>query len=210
MAYAHRRIHDADAHIMETPDWLHTHADPGLREKLAPTHVATVRPGEDKLIERFRAQHADPEYRAQDEEQLMLRKNWAATGSFISEDRPGALDLLAQDHSVTVDSPCLYDELLARGQRLARDAGAAYRYIECRVEDLEELDRRLRSRTPLPSQLRGVRSSPPPGTGKDRAGDEVFLAWIRGTKRPETPYLVVDGMQPLARYEERALAYLRG
>ena len=124
----------------------------------------------------------------------------------------GALagDLLAQGHSVIVDSPCLYDELLARGQRLAREARAAYRYIECRVEDLEELDRRLRSRTPLPSQLRGVRSAPPPpGTGKGRVGDEVFLAWIRGMKRPETPYLVVDGMQPLARCVERALAYLR-
>ena len=27
MPYAHRRIHDADAHVMETPDWLQAHAD---------------------------------------------------------------------------------------------------------------------------------------------------------------------------------------
>ena len=94
MAYAHRRIHDADAHILETPDWLAAHAEAELRERLAPTHVGTVRPGEDQLIEDFRAKHSDPEYRAQDEEQLMLRKNWAATGSFIREDRPLALDLL--------------------------------------------------------------------------------------------------------------------
>ena len=121
-----------------------------------------------------------------------------------------AADLLGQGRSVILDSPCLYDELLERGQRLAREADAAYRYIECVVEDLDELDRRLRCRTPLPSQLRGVHGSPPPGTGKGRAGDEVFLAWIRGMKRPETPYLVVDGMQPLARCVKRALAYLRG
>lgn len=94
MPYAHRPIHDADAHFMETPDWFHAFADPGVREKLSPVFVATVGPGEDELIARFRAQHADPAYRAEDEAQLLLRKNWAATGSFLKEDRPRALDLL--------------------------------------------------------------------------------------------------------------------
>lgn len=94
MPYAHRPIHDADAHFMETPDWFHAFADPGVREKLPPVFVATVGPGEDRLIARFRAQHADPAYRAEDEAQLLLRKNWAATGSFLKEDRPRALDLL--------------------------------------------------------------------------------------------------------------------
>jgi predicted TIM-barrel fold metal-dependent hydrolase len=87
-------MHDADAHVMETPDWLAAHADPGVREKLPPVYVATVRPGEDRMLDKFRAQHADPAYRAQDEEQILLRKNWSATGSFIAEDRPRALDLL--------------------------------------------------------------------------------------------------------------------
>lgn len=94
MPYAHRPIHDADSHFMETPDWFHAFADPGVREKLPPVFVATVGPGEDRLIARFRAQHADPAYRAEDEAQLLLRKNWAATGSFLKEDRPRALDLL--------------------------------------------------------------------------------------------------------------------
>ncbi|MEY2459439.1 MAG: hypothetical protein QOG30_1269, partial [Acidimicrobiaceae bacterium] len=26
-----RVVHDADAHIMETPNWLRDHADPGIR-----------------------------------------------------------------------------------------------------------------------------------------------------------------------------------
>jgi predicted TIM-barrel fold metal-dependent hydrolase len=94
MPYAHRPMHDADAHVMETPDWLVAHADPGVREKLPPVYVATVRPGEDRMIDTFRARHADPAYRAQDAEQILLRKNWAATGSFIPEDRTRALDLL--------------------------------------------------------------------------------------------------------------------
>jgi len=92
--YAHRPIHDADAHFMETPDWFHAHADPDVRAKLPPVYVSTVKPGEERGIEALRARHADPAWRADEAEQLLLRKNWAATGSFIKEDRPRALDLL--------------------------------------------------------------------------------------------------------------------
>jgi predicted TIM-barrel fold metal-dependent hydrolase len=56
--------------------------------------LATTKPGEDRRIENCRRDHGDPAYRAHDAEQIMLRKNWAATGSFIKEDRPRALDLL--------------------------------------------------------------------------------------------------------------------
>ena len=36
MSYADgRTIHDADAHVMEPPDWLVPYADPGLRERVA-------------------------------------------------------------------------------------------------------------------------------------------------------------------------------
>lgn len=94
MPYAQRPTHDADAHVMETPDFLAAHADPEIRPKLPPVVLAGVRPGERDLIERFRAKHADPAYRAEDEAQILLRKNWAATGSFLAEDRPRALDLL--------------------------------------------------------------------------------------------------------------------
>jgi predicted TIM-barrel fold metal-dependent hydrolase len=94
MPYAHRPIHDADAHVVETPEWLTPFADPGLRDKLKPIFVASVKPGEEQLIERFERKHRDPEYRARDAEEILTRKNWAATGSFLKEDRPRALDLL--------------------------------------------------------------------------------------------------------------------
>ncbi len=87
-------IHDADSHVMEGPDsWLEF-ADPGVRERMRPLYTATTKPGEDDLIEQFRSQHADPEFRERDADEIMLRKNWKATGSFIKEDRPHALDLL--------------------------------------------------------------------------------------------------------------------
>lgn len=95
MPYAEGRvIHDADAHVMETPDWFEPYADPEVRPKLQPLYVASVKPGEDQFIDHFREQHADPDYRAKDADEIMLRKNWKATGSFIAEDRPRALDLL--------------------------------------------------------------------------------------------------------------------
>ena len=88
-----RLIHDADAHIVEPPDWLMVHADAPLRPRIAPLYAAQTADGRD-LIEMFESRHRDSEYRSADGEQIMLRKNWAATGSFISSDRPAALDLL--------------------------------------------------------------------------------------------------------------------
>src|SRR5437660_2957158 len=95
MAYAEgRTIHDADSHVMETPDWFSAFADPGVRERIPPLFVATVAPGEDSFIGELRRKHQDPEFRARDAEEIMVRKNWRATGSFVKEDRPRALDLL--------------------------------------------------------------------------------------------------------------------
>src|SRR3954466_16004855 len=87
-------IHDADAHVVETPDFFFDFADPDVRERLQPLYVSTVKPGEEGFIEELRRQHRDPEFRARDEAEIMLRKNWKATGSFLKEDRPRALDLL--------------------------------------------------------------------------------------------------------------------
>ena len=89
-----RVVHDADAHVMETPDWLLRCADPSIRDRIPQLHLATTKPGEERLIAHFTRKHRDPAYRAHDAEEIMLRKNWAATGSFLKEDRPQALDLL--------------------------------------------------------------------------------------------------------------------
>src|ERR1019366_1183323 len=45
-------------------------------------------------FDRLRERHASSEYRAVEGAEIMARKNFAATGSFIAEDRPRALDLL--------------------------------------------------------------------------------------------------------------------
>ena len=89
-----RLVHDADAHVVETPTFFRDYADPDIRERIPPLYVMNVAPGEADMIEHFRTRHADPEFRERDEAEIMTRKNWKATGSFIAEDRPKALDLI--------------------------------------------------------------------------------------------------------------------
>lgn len=95
MPYAQdRAIHDADAHIMETPNWIEAFATQRaarhFRENFA---IGGTNLAEDEIAKAKHLQR-DPEYRANDEAELMARKNWRATGSFEASDRSRALDLL--------------------------------------------------------------------------------------------------------------------
>ena len=107
MPYSEGRVvHDADAHIMETPTWLRDHAEVAFRDRLPVLRYTsgnelrqTGDPAEqlrdlDSAFDRLREKHASAAYRADEEPEIMARKNFAATGSFIAGDRPRALDLL--------------------------------------------------------------------------------------------------------------------
>jgi predicted TIM-barrel fold metal-dependent hydrolase len=99
-------VHDADAHVMETPTWLIDHADPDVAARLEPlrypsgNELRQTGDVDEQLadlrgaFERLSSRHASSEYRATEEAEIMARKNFAATGSFLAGDRPRALDLL--------------------------------------------------------------------------------------------------------------------
>ncbi len=111
MAYIERRVHDADAHIMEPPTWLRDHADPDIRERIAiPTYAnelaqtGEARAGDapdpellDQIFDRLAARHRSDEFLADEAAEVMNRKNFAATGSFLAEDRPRVLDFIGVD-----------------------------------------------------------------------------------------------------------------
>ena len=101
-----RIVHDADAHIMETPGWLVAHAEPAVRDRIEPLRYSsgnelrqTGDPDEqlrdlDAAFERLAERHRSDEYTADEAAEIMNRKNFAATGSFLADDRARALDLL--------------------------------------------------------------------------------------------------------------------
>ncbi|HRW07371.1 MAG TPA: ATP-binding protein [Caldilineaceae bacterium] len=119
-----------------------------------------------------------------------------------------ASHLLQQGHSVIFDSPCFYEELLERGQRLAAESGATYRYIECVLNDLTELDRRLRTRERMPSQVAGVYAQPTAGSGKTESGEVLFQGWIARMKRPHGKYLTLDTTLPADQWIAHAIRYV--
>lgn len=144
MAYVeHRTVHDADAHILETPDWLDPFLASGVRAKMPPLLLSAVRPGEHLLIDEARRDHLDPAYRALDEEQILLRKNWNATGSFLKEDRPRALDLLGFASQLVFNTFLSgYLEALERGDDVALLGEVAAGHNRAMV-DFCSTDRRL-------------------------------------------------------------------
>jgi predicted TIM-barrel fold metal-dependent hydrolase len=92
MAYVEGRlVYDADSHIHEPPGYAESYADPSIRARLA-ERLATFRnaPGQEEAL----AKQRDPEFRAKDAEEILLRKNSLAVGAVIPEDRSRALDLL--------------------------------------------------------------------------------------------------------------------
>jgi len=111
-----RVVHDADAHIMEPPTWLRDHADPDIRDRIRPldlgggNELKQTGSVEEQLADldatfaRLVQRHRSDEYRAVEDQEIMLRKNYAATGSFLPDDRTRALDLLGFDSQLVFNT----------------------------------------------------------------------------------------------------------
>ncbi len=108
MPYAQgRTVHDADSHLMELDGCLDDFFDPKLRDRFRALPYLKKKDGDLEWSRRARAAQADAAFRASETENLLLRKNYEALGSFIAADRPKALDLLGFASQLVFTTYCL-------------------------------------------------------------------------------------------------------
>ncbi|MEU4604121.1 AAA family ATPase [Kribbella sp. NPDC023972] len=120
-----------------------------------------------------------------------------------------ARHVLAQGHSVVMDSPCFWPRILTEGMEIAGEHDAAYRYIECQVRDLKVLDERLRRRPRLRSHRRGV-DYPPVDLGDELVdGEALFRNGMDRVQRPSGDYLQLDMHRPLSEVLPEVDIYLK-
>lgn len=88
-----RKIHDADAHIFETPDWLIRYVEPSIRSRLKPLNLHGK---ESSIAEATDFQRSDEpsEADADGDPSNILARNWDSLGAFNPQKRRRALDLL--------------------------------------------------------------------------------------------------------------------
>lgn len=133
-----RTIHDADSHVMEFPDRILDFMASGHREALSP--FVTQR--SQAFIDEMTASHADPAFRASAADQVLLRKNHQALGSFLKEDRPLALDALGFTSQLVFTTDALGNYGLEDGRHnaLACETARAHNRM---MADFCSVDRRL-------------------------------------------------------------------
>ena len=61
---------------------------------------------------------------------------------------------LSKGVSVIIDTSCYLEETLAKGLALAEKYEADYKYIECRVDSYEDIERRIKTRENKESQMK--------------------------------------------------------
>ena len=104
---------------------------------------------------------------------------------------------LDMGHNVILDSPCIHDVALTTGQGLAKKYGIQYKYVECQLRDMTQIDMRLRQRSALLSQNRLIQSR------------EQFEKSFGNSKRPSSErFLIVDTSLPMSTYLEEVLAFV--
>lgn len=104
---------------------------------------------------------------------------------------------LSQGQDVVFDSPCLYQEMIDRGTDLSKKYNVKYKYVECYLNDIHEINYRLKNRERMISQIREVKS------------EEIFKYTIENSKKPsEYKCMVIDTGKPLESYINDVMKYI--
>jgi predicted kinase len=104
---------------------------------------------------------------------------------------------LSQGHSTILDSPCFYTEMVEKGVELSKKHNASYKYVECYLNEIQEIQNRLKKRTRMISQIQQV------------ASEQAFLEWVDNSKRPsDIQCLRVDSGKPIDSYIDEVILYI--
>ena len=104
---------------------------------------------------------------------------------------------LSLGHSVIFDSPCLYEEMITKGTSLTEKYHVKYKYVECYLDDYNEINTRLKHRDSMISQIKAVTS------------EKAFRHTIENSKKPENKKcLLVDTSKPMKSYLHTVIKYL--
>lgn len=105
--------------------------------------------------------------------------------------------LLSQGQAVIFDSPCLYEEMVEKGTILSKKYNVKYKYVECYLDDSDEINFRLRNRERMVSQIKEIYS------------EESFRYTIKNSKKPSGyKCLLVDTKHPLENYLQTVMSYI--
>jgi len=139
-----RIVHDADAHIMETAEYLAEFSTQKISKHLegfdGTARVVTSQADLANILDK----QSDPEYRAKDAEQIMLRKNWDATGALFKEDRSAVLDHLGVASQLIFNT--FLNGHLAQLEKESSDLDLIYGVAETHnraMQDFCSVDKRL-------------------------------------------------------------------
>lgn len=103
---------------------------------------------------------------------------------------------LSQSYDVIFDSPCFYPEMIERGSSLSKKYNAKYKYVECYLNDYQEISKRLQNRERMISQISDT-------------SEEEFENNVNESKRPnDIQCLRVDSSQPIEKYLINVLNYI--
>jgi len=90
---------------MELPGTINPYIDPKFRERFV--ELAGAKAILPEWSAKIQSMQDDPEFRAGDEANLLLRKNYQALGAFRAEDRPKALDHFGFASQLVFTTACL-------------------------------------------------------------------------------------------------------
>jgi predicted TIM-barrel fold metal-dependent hydrolase len=101
-----RKMYDSDSHVMETPDWLTSHARPEQAGLIQPLATRKGGAGVRHAIAAAAARRADPAATRELLQQPLISgpKGWAAYGASTPEERSHALDLLGFEKQLVFPS----------------------------------------------------------------------------------------------------------